>query len=64
MPSMIFGWSAPEDDKGVIPSDHRHFRSAASASRKLGMTFLEYQGRGIQVASVPKDGMYQAQIAL
>jgi hypothetical protein len=54
----------PEDDKGVIRPDHRHLRSAASASRKLSMAFFEYQGRGIQVASVPKNGMYQAQIAL
>ena len=50
---MIFGLSGPKDDNGVIRSDQRQRRSVASASRKLGVVFFGYQGRGIQLGVVP-----------
>ncbi|MHB8296013.1 MAG: hypothetical protein ACYDH5_15630 [Acidimicrobiales bacterium] len=63
MPSIIFGLSGSEDDIGKIRSDHRQRRRAARASRKLGVVFFGYQGRGVQVVVVPCAGMYQVQMA-
>ncbi len=60
---MIFGWSGPGDDTSVIRCVHRVRRSAASASRKLGVVLFGFQGRGIQVGAVPWVGMYHAQMA-
>ncbi|MHB8287810.1 MAG: hypothetical protein ACYDEY_00960 [Acidimicrobiales bacterium] len=59
MVSTIFGFAAPMMTS-VIRSDQMTRRSAASASRKLGVDFLVYHGRGIHVGVVPKVGMYQA----
>jgi hypothetical protein len=54
-----FSGSGSEDDTGVIRSAQRTQRSEARASRKLGVAFFGYHGRGIQLAVVPKVGMYQ-----
>ncbi|MHB1712500.1 MAG: transposase, partial [Acidimicrobiales bacterium] len=58
-----FRVSGPEDDIGIIRSDHTQRRRVASASRKLGVVFFGYRGRGIQVVVVPCVGMYQVRIA-
>jgi len=62
-PSRIFGGNGCEDDTGVIRSAQSIRRSEASASRKLGVAFFGYHGRGIQLTAVPTVGMYQVQMA-
>lgn len=52
------GWA----DMAVIRWDHRVRRSAARASRKLGVALRVYQGRGIQVQPVGWACRYQHQI--
>jgi hypothetical protein len=55
-PSRIFGGNGCEDDTGVIRSAQSIRRSEASASRKLGVAFFGYHGRGIQLTAVPTVG--------
>src|SRR5665811_934584 len=49
-------------DKVVIRWDHSTRRSAARASRKLGVLFVRYQGLGVQVRPVGWLVRYQHQM--
>ena len=62
MVSTIFVSSGLERDVAVIRLDHSSRRSAARASRKLGLVLVRYQGRGVQVRPVGWVVRYQHQV--